>query len=155
MVGHERVLRPAPYGAYDALQPEVRLDLDQQNGPARVWAAQEPIQREIRHLFRTFLREFAHPDSGELVYKQRMRDMCTSALPAPAAAALSACLFRARTCCADSSDISTASAGRGVNVSQPFRSKIKRVGVICALWSRRSACVVPALLQKAAPPSNT
>lgn len=66
-----------------ALQPEVRLDLDQQNGPARVWAAQEPIQREIRHLFRRFLRDFASPDSGELVYRQRMRDMCTSARAAP------------------------------------------------------------------------
>ena len=73
-------------GGGGAPQPEVRLDLDQQSGPARVWAAQEPIQREIRHLFRRFLREFASAESGELVYRQRMRDMCTSAPPAPAAA---------------------------------------------------------------------
>lgn len=42
-----------------------------------MWAAQEPLQREMQHLFRRFLREFE--ESGEQVYRARMRDMCTSA----------------------------------------------------------------------------
>lgn len=65
----------------NCLQPEVRLDLDAQNGPARIWVQQEPIQREIAYLFRKFLKDFADETTGELLYKQRMRDMCTSMFP--------------------------------------------------------------------------
>jgi hypothetical protein len=65
-------------------QPEVRLDLDAQNGPARIWVQQEPIQHEIAYLFRKFLKDFADEATGELLYKQRMRDMCTSTPPSPA-----------------------------------------------------------------------
>ena len=63
------------------MQPEIRLDLDAQTGPARIWVQQEAIQREIGYIFRKFLRDFADDASGELLYKQRMRDMCTSARP--------------------------------------------------------------------------
>ncbi|EIE26454.1 MCM-domain-containing protein, partial [Coccomyxa subellipsoidea C-169] len=47
-------------------------------GPARIWVQQEAIQREIGYIFRKFLRDFADETTGELLYKQRMRDMCTS-----------------------------------------------------------------------------
>ncbi len=63
------------------VQPEIRLDLDAQTGPARIWVQQEAIQREIGYIFRKFLRDFADETTGELLYKQRMRDMCTSARP--------------------------------------------------------------------------
>ncbi len=55
----------------------MRLDLDAQQGPARVWVQQEPLQREMQYLFRRFLREFE--EAGDAVYRGRMRDMCTSA----------------------------------------------------------------------------
>lgn len=62
-------------------QPDIRLDLDAQAGPARIWVQQEAIQREIAYIFRKFLRDFADETTGELLYKQRMRDMCTSMHP--------------------------------------------------------------------------
>ncbi len=49
-----------------------------QRGPAREWVAQEPVQRKIGAVFRKFLRDFRDA-SGEYVYRQRMRDMVTSA----------------------------------------------------------------------------
>ena len=49
-----------------------------QRGPAREWVTQEPVQRKISAIFRKFLRDFTD-EHGELVYRQRMRDMVTSA----------------------------------------------------------------------------
>jgi hypothetical protein len=61
-----------------------------QRGPAREWVAQEPVQRKIGAVFRKFLRDFRDA-SGEYVYRQRMRDMVTSARrPACAPPALAA-----------------------------------------------------------------
>ncbi len=79
---------PSPYAvtAVAALtglggaQPEVALELDMQRGPAREWVAQEPVQRKIGAVFRKFLRDFRDA-GGEYVYRQRMRDMVTSAPP--------------------------------------------------------------------------
>lgn len=59
-----------------ALQPEIRLDLNNVDGPARIWAQQEPIQREMAYVFRKFLKEYADPITGETVYPQRMSRMC-------------------------------------------------------------------------------
>lgn len=73
--------QPTDWWVHSVLQPEIRLDLDAQAGPARIWVQQEPIQREIAYIFRKFLRDFADETTGELLYKQRMRDMCTSARP--------------------------------------------------------------------------
>ena len=58
------------------LQPEIRLDLNNVDGPARIWAQQEPVQREMAYVFRKFLKEFADPVTGEPVYEQRMSRMC-------------------------------------------------------------------------------
>lgn len=46
------------------------------DGPARIWAQQEPIQREMAYVFRKFLKEYADPITGETVYPQRMSRMC-------------------------------------------------------------------------------
>ncbi|CAL8466756.1 g6292 [Coccomyxa elongata] len=76
-----RIMEEAQAGGFDENMeplPEIRLDLDAQAGPARIWVQQEPIQREIAYIFRKFLRDFADETTGELLYKQRMRDMCTS-----------------------------------------------------------------------------
>ena len=58
------------------LQPEIRLDLNNVDGPARIWAQQEPIQREMAYVFRRFLKEYADQVTGEPVYAQRMSRMC-------------------------------------------------------------------------------
>lgn len=85
---------PSPYAVtavaaltgLDGAQPEVALELDMQRGPAREWVAQEPVQRKIGAVFRKFLRDFRDA-GGEYVYRQRMRDMVTSARrPAPRSA---------------------------------------------------------------------
>ena len=84
---------PTPYPVLTVpggAQPEVALELDMQRGPAREWVAQEPVQRKIGAVFRKFLRDFRDA-SGEYVYRQRMRDMVTSARrPACAPPALAA-----------------------------------------------------------------
>ena len=49
-----------------------------QRGPAREWVTQEPVQRKITAIFRKFLRDF-RDGNGDYVYRQRMRDMVTSA----------------------------------------------------------------------------
>ena len=64
------------------MQPEIRLDLNNVDGPARIWAQQEPIQREMAYVFRKFLKEFADPVTGEPVYSQRMSRMCKGEQPA-------------------------------------------------------------------------
>lgn len=46
------------------------------DGPARIWAQQEPIQREMAYVFRKFLKEYADQVTGEPVYAQRMSRMC-------------------------------------------------------------------------------
>lgn len=78
---HDIRAQPGDWWVHVCVQPEIRLDLDAQAGPARIWVQQEPIQREIAYIFRKFLRDFADETTGELLYKQRMRDMCTSAPP--------------------------------------------------------------------------
>ena len=67
-----------PNQTLNPAQPEVALELDMQRGPAREWVTQEPVQRKISAIFRKFLRDFTD-EQGELVYRQRMRDMVTSA----------------------------------------------------------------------------
>ena len=62
-------------------QPELGVDLDAARGPVREYVAQEPVQREIASRFRGFLRNF-QDGAGELVYRHRIRDMCTSACAA-------------------------------------------------------------------------
>ena len=61
----------------DFVQPAVRIDLDNPRGPAREFIAQEPVQKEIGVQFKDFLRNF-RDDKGDLVYKDRLREMCTS-----------------------------------------------------------------------------
>lgn len=55
------------------------------DGPARIWAQQEPIQREMAYVFKKFLAEYADEATGEPVYKQRMSRMCKGACAAPRA----------------------------------------------------------------------
>ena len=66
-------------------QPEIRLDLNNMDGPARIWAQQEPIQREMGYVFRNFLKNYNDIVTGESVYTQRMSRMCkgmpSSSLP--------------------------------------------------------------------------
>ena len=60
-----------------SLQPAVRIDLDNPRGAVRDFIAQEPVQREISVQFKNFLRNF-RDKKDDLVYKDRLRDMCTS-----------------------------------------------------------------------------
>jgi len=59
------------------LQPAVRIDLDNPRGAIRDFIAQEPVQKEIAAQFKNFLRNYTDA-SGDLIYRDRMRDMCTS-----------------------------------------------------------------------------
>ena len=59
------------------LQPAVRIDLDNPRGAIRDFIAQEPVQREIAAQFKNMLRNFTDA-AGDLIYKDRLRDMCTS-----------------------------------------------------------------------------
>ena len=61
------------------LQPAVRIDLDNPRGAIRDFIVQEPVQKEISTQFKSFLRNF-RDDKDDLVYKDRLRDMCTSKL---------------------------------------------------------------------------
>ena len=61
------------------LQPAVRIDLDNPRGAIRDFIAQEPVQREIAAQFKNMLRNFTD-DAGDLIYRDRLRDMCTSKL---------------------------------------------------------------------------
>ena len=55
----------------------MRIDLDNPRGAVREFIAQEPVQREIAAQFKNLLRN--HTDeNGDQIYKDRMRDMCTS-----------------------------------------------------------------------------
>lgn len=60
-----------------ALQGEVEINLDEARGPIREWIAQEPVRREIGRRFARLLKSFAD-EHGDLVYKQRVRDMVRS-----------------------------------------------------------------------------
>ncbi|KAL4856536.1 DNA replication licensing factor MCM2 [Chlorella vulgaris] len=53
---------------------EVEIDLDQARGPIAEWIAQEPVRREVRRRFARLLKTFTD-ESGDSVYKQRVRDM--------------------------------------------------------------------------------
>lgn len=59
------------------VQAPIRIDLDNPRGAIRDFIAQEPVQREIAARFKNMLRTFTDA-SGDLVYKDRLRDMCTS-----------------------------------------------------------------------------
>ena len=61
------------------LQPQVRIDLENPRGPIRDWVAQEPVQREISAQFKNFLRNY-QDSSGDNIYRDRLREMCTSEL---------------------------------------------------------------------------
>ena len=52
------------------------------DGPARIWAQQEPIQREMGYVFRNFLKNYYDVVTGESVYTQRMSRMCKG-MPSP------------------------------------------------------------------------
>ncbi|KAL4424005.1 hypothetical protein ABPG75_001306 [Micractinium tetrahymenae] len=54
---------------------EVEINLDEARGPIREWIAQEPVRREVSRRFARLLRTFID-DSGDAVYRQRVRDMC-------------------------------------------------------------------------------
>ena len=62
---------------FHMLQPAVRIDLDNPRGAIRDFIAQEPVQREIAAQFKNMLRNFTD-DAGDLIYRDRLRDMCTS-----------------------------------------------------------------------------
>lgn len=68
-------------GAGGVLQPEMRIDLDNPRGTIREFVSQEPVQREIAARFQSFLRTY-RDDRDDQVYKDRLREMCTSAPPA-------------------------------------------------------------------------
>ena len=57
----------------------MHIDLDNPRGAIRDFIAQEPVQREIAAQFKNLLRNYADA-SGDLIYRDRMRDMCTSKL---------------------------------------------------------------------------
>ncbi|CAK0754965.1 hypothetical protein CVIRNUC_002337 [Coccomyxa viridis] len=74
-----RRLEEAQAGGFDEHMeplPEIRLDLNNMDGPARIWAQQEPIQREMGYVFRNFLKNYNDVVTGESVYTQRMSRMC-------------------------------------------------------------------------------
>lgn len=62
------------------MQPAVRIDLDNPRGAIRDFIAQEPVQREIAAQFKNMLRNYTD-ESGDLIYRDRLRDMCTSNSP--------------------------------------------------------------------------
>lgn len=53
----------------------MEINLDEARGPIREWIAQEPVRREVARRFARLLRTFTD-DSGDAVYRQRVRDMC-------------------------------------------------------------------------------
>ena len=66
-------------------QGEVEINLEEARGPLREWIAQEPVRREVRRRFARLLKTFTD-ESGDYVYRQRVRDMVRSECLLPAAA---------------------------------------------------------------------
>ena len=64
-----------------SLPPQVDVDIDikHYHGPLRDWIAEERVSREVKKRFLKFLRTFTD-ESGELVYVQRVTDMCRGTL---------------------------------------------------------------------------
>lgn len=60
----------------DEEEEEAGFDLENQQGTAAEWIAKDPVQRKIAACFRKFLLRFTEEEDGQLIYRDRIRDMC-------------------------------------------------------------------------------